>query len=275
MRKVLKSVVAKALREDIGRGDITTRAMIPPRRLATGTIFTREPAVVCGIEVARAAFTLLDPSVRVQALVRDGRRVRAGAALLRIRGRARTILTGERVALNFLQRLCGIATLTAEFVRRVRGTRAKILDTRKTTPGLRELEKYAVRCGGGTNHRRGLDDAGLIKDNHLALGGDLASAVRRLKSMRVRVEVEAQSLKQVREQLQLPIDVIMLDNFPLTEMRRAVRLIRRARPDMKIEASGGVTLQTVREIARTGVDRISVGALTHSVRSLDISMDIA
>lgn len=274
MREVLRTLVARALREDVGRGDITTRATVPRDRRATGTIFTREPAVVCGLDVARAAFMLLDPTLRVRALTRDGRRVKAGAPLLRIRGRARAILTGERVALNFLQRLCGIATVTAEYVRRVRGTRARILDTRKTTPGLRELEKYAVRCGGGVNHRRGLDDAALIKDNHLALGGDLAEAVRRLKARRVTIEVEAQSMRQVREQAELPVDVIMLDNFPLADMKRAVAWLRRVRSDVQIEASGGITLKTVRAVARTGVDRISVGALTHSVRSLDISLDI-
>jgi nicotinate-nucleotide pyrophosphorylase (carboxylating) len=178
------------------------------------------------------------------------------------------------VALNFLQRMCGIATLTAEFVRLVRGTRAKIMDTRKTTPGLREFEKYAVACGGGTNHRFGLYDAVLIKDNHLVMARDLASRIRRLRADGYTIEIEAQSMQQVREQAELPVHIIMLDNFNLPEMRRAVRYLRRARPDVKIEASGGVNLKTVRAIAQTGVDRISVGALTHSVRSLDISMDI-
>lgn len=268
----IRGIVARALREDVGRGDITTRSFVPPARRAVGTIFTRESAVVCGLEVAAAAFRRLDRSARVEFAARDGRRVKAGAPLLAVRGRARAILTGERVALNFLQRLCGIATLTAEFVRRARG--AKILDTRKTTPGLRDLEKYAVRCGGGVNHRRGLDDAVLIKDNHLALSRDPAPAVRRLKARRYSIEIEAQSMAQLRAQLKLPVDVIMLDNFPLPAMRAAVKLIRRVRPDVQIEASGGVTLKTVGAIARTGVDRISVGALTHSVRSLDISLDI-
>ncbi len=270
----MRKVVIQALAEDIGRGDITTRSFVPARRTATATIFAKEPAVVCGLKVAAEVFRRLDPRARIRFVSRDGRRVNKGGVLLRVRARARALLTGERTALNLLQRLCGVATVTAEFVRRVRGTRARILDTRKTTPGLRALEKYAVACGGGTNHRFGLFDAVLIKDNHLSFGRPSADVIRGLKRRGYRVEIEAQSMSEVRAFADLPIDVIMLDNFALPSMRRAVRWLRRHRPRLKIEASGGVNLKTAGRIARTGVDFISVGALTHSVRSIDLSMDI-
>jgi nicotinate-nucleotide pyrophosphorylase (carboxylating) len=263
------------LREDVGRGDVTTRALVPSGVRAQGTIYARQTAVVCGLEIARAVFRALDPSARVRLPVRDGARVRDGVPVLRVRASARAVLTGERVALNFLQRLSGIATLTAEFVRRVRGTRAHIMDTRKTTPSLRAFEKYAVRCGGGRNHRQGLDDAVLVKDNHLTPAREgLRRRLAGLKARGYRIEIESQSFRRLREHLELPVDVIMLDNFNPPMLRRAVPLVRKLRPKVEIEASGGVSLETARAIALTGVDRISVGALTHSALAADFSLDL-
>lgn len=273
----VRAAVRHALAEDIGGGDATSLAVVPARARAIGVMRAREPLVVAGLAFAEAAFRLRSPWVRVQRLARDGQRLNAGAALLRVSGPARAILSAERVALNFVQRLSGIATLTAQFVAAVRGTRARILDTRKTTPGWRRFEKYAVRCGGGQNHRFGLFDMVLIKDNHLAaLRGarpnPIAAAVRaaRRRFPRLRVEVEADTLAQVRQAVAAGADVILLDNMTPRQLRAAVRLVAgRA----QTEASGGVTLANVRAIARTGVDFISVGALTHSARAVDIGLD--
>jgi nicotinate-nucleotide pyrophosphorylase (carboxylating) len=233
----------------------------------------RQDLVVCGLGVAREVFRAV--GVSFVPCARDGRRVRKGAVLGTVGGPARRVLAGERVALNFLQRLSGIATLTRRFVELARP--ARILDTRKTTPGLRDLEKYAVRCGGAHNHRMGLHDMALVKDNHIAAVGDLEllrEKVCELRARGLRIEIEAQDLEQALLFATFPADVLMLDNFTVPELRRAVRLVRGVRPELEIEASGGVTLETVRAVGRTGVDRISVGALTHSAPAADISLDL-
>ena len=271
---LIAPIVRAALTEDLGRaGDLTAQACIPLETQLTAQFATRRGGVVAGLSCVRLALAELDPTVRFEALVQDGEAVTAGTALVRVSGNARAIVTAERTALNLLGRLCGIATLTQDFVDTVAGTGARITDTRKTTPGLRSLEKYAVRCGGGMNHRFGLDDAVLIKDNHVAACGSVGEAVRRAKAFAghlVKVEVEVDSLVQLQEALAHDPDVIMLDNFTLNDLREAVRVVGGR---VVLEASGGVTLDTVRAIAETGVDVISVGALTHSAKVLDIGLD--
>jgi len=271
---LLQPVVRAALAEDLGRaGDITAQACVPADVKLTADFVARRGGVVAGLSVIRLALAELDPHVRVDELSADGQAVPAGTTLARVSGSARAILTAERTALNLLGRMCGIATLTQDFVDAVAGTGTKITDTRKTTPGLRALEKYAVRCGGGINHRFGLDDAILIKDNHVAACGSVGEAIRRAKAFAghlVKVEVEVDSLLQLQEALGNDPDVIMLDNFTLQDMREAVKLVDRR---VTLEASGGITLETVRAFAETGVDVISVGALTHSARVLDIGLD--
>jgi nicotinate-nucleotide pyrophosphorylase (carboxylating) len=273
----IRAAVKAALAEDIGSGDATTIATVPPGVTARAVMRAREPVVVAGIEFAEAAFRQLSGKVKIQKILRDGQRARPGATLLKISGPARSILTAERVALNFIQRLSGIATLTARFVEAAHGTRARILDTRKTTPGWRRFEKYAVACGGGTNHRIGLFDMVLIKDNHLAalreakpnaIAAAIASARR--KFPKLKVEVEADTLEQVRQALDAGAEMILLDNMSRNQLRTAVKM---AKKSAKTEASGGVNLKTVRAIAQTGVDFISVGALTHSARAVDIGLD--
>lgn len=275
--KAVRTAVAAALAEDIGPGDVTSLATIPATARLQVVMRAREPIVVAGLAFAATAFQLLSPSIRVQSLARDGQAVKAGAKLLKITGPARAILSAERVALNFVQRLSGVATLTARYVAAVRGSGAQILDTRKTTPGWRHFEKYAVACGGGRNHRIGLFDLVLIKDNHLAALRDakpnaVAAAIQRARKRypRLKVEVEADTLAQVQQAVAAGADIILLDNMSLAQLRQAVRLVAgRA----KTEASGGVNLKTVRGIARTGVDFISVGALTHSAGGVDIGLD--
>ena len=267
-------VVAHALAEDVGPGDITTLSTIPAEARCTAELNSRVDGVVAGLPVAIEAFRQLDPEVKIEQHVQDGAAVRPGDTLLTIRGRARAVLSAERVALNFVQRMSGTATVTARYVAAVQGTRATIIDTRKTTPGLRQLEKYAVRAGGGQNHRFGLFDGVLIKDNHIAASpdgvGGAVLAARRGAPHSLRVEVETESLDQVREALEAGADAILLDNMRPTELRAAVTLIGgRA----VAEASGGVTLETVRAVAETGVDLISVGALTHSAPALDLGLD--
>lgn len=267
-------VVRASLAEDLGRaGDITAQACVPADAQLTADFVARRGGVVAGLSCIRLALAELDPGVTFEPLTADGHAVPAGTTLARVSGNARAILTAERTALNLLGRLCGIATLTQDFVDAVAGTHARITDTRKTTPGLRALEKYAVRCGGGVNHRFGLDDAILIKDNHVAACGSVGEAVRRAKAFAghlVKVEVEVDSLLQLQEALAGDPDVIMLDNFTLEDMREAVRL---ASGRVIVEASGGITLDTVRAAAETGVDVISIGALTHSAKVLDIGLD--
>ena len=273
-RYLVEQAVATALEEDLGGvGDITTNAIIPPDAQGDASIIVRKPGVIAGLDLAAASFKSLDPDVRFTRIVEDGSKVEAGATIARIAGKTRALLTGERTALNFFGRLSGIATLTAGYVAAVEGTHAKIVETRKTTPGLRALEKYAVRCGGGTNHRFGLYDAVLVKDNHIAAAGGLAealNAVRTAVGHLVKIEVEVDTLDQLEKVLRFPIDAVLLDNMDAGTLKRAIALVKgRA----ITEASGGVTLESVREIAKTGVDLISVGALTHSARSLDSSLE--
>jgi nicotinate-nucleotide pyrophosphorylase (carboxylating) len=273
-RYLVEQAVATALEEDLGGvGDITTNTIIPPDAQGDASIIVRKPGVIAGLDLAAASFKSLDPDVRFTRIVEDGSKVEAGATIARIAGKTRALLTGERTALNFFGRLSGIATLTAGYVAAVEGTHAKIVETRKTTPGLRALEKYAVRCGGGTNHRFGLYDAVLVKDNHIAAAGGLAealNAVRTAVGHLVKIEVEVDTLDQLEKVLRFPIDAVLLDNMDAGTLKRAIALVKGR---VITEASGGVTLESVREIAKTGVDLISVGALTHSARSLDSSLE--
>jgi nicotinate-nucleotide pyrophosphorylase (carboxylating) len=273
----IQKAVAAALAEDIGSGDATTLAVVPAETTAAARMVAREPLCLAGLALAEAAFLQVSPEVRITRKASDGDHLEGGQPLMECLGPARALLTAERVALNFVQRLSGIATLTAQFVQAVQGTQAQILDTRKTTPGWRVLEKYAVTCGGGKNHRLGLFDMVLIKDNHLvalreALPNAIEAAVRRARAQfpGLKVEVEADTPEQVQQALMAGADIILLDNMSLDEMRTAVGWsVGKA----KMEASGGVTLASVRAIAETGVDLISVGALTHSARASDIALD--
>jgi len=267
-----------ALREDIGEGDVTTQLVVPEEARAKARVLSREKAVIAGTSPAVEVFRRVDPELKISTTLTDGAAVLGGETILEISGSARSILTAERVALNFLQRLSGIATLTRAFVEAIGKNPAKIMDTRKTTPGLRALEKAAVVAGGGLNHRFGLFDMILIKDNHLVAQpnpAQLAAAIRKAKSRNplIRVEVEADNLEQVRALVQIEeLDLILLDNMETTEMREAIALGRKRK--VKFEASGGVNLRTVRRIAATGVDFISVGALTHSAPAIDLSLEL-
>jgi len=271
--KELISIAKRALAEDIGSGDVTTDSIVPPHLIAQGEFVVKETGVIAGLSFVQWIFRLADESVVYSPLIPEGSPVTTGDVVATVRGPARSILTVERTALNFLQRMSGIATLTRRYVDAVAGTRVVILDTRKTAPGLRALDKWAVRLGGGSNHRMGLYDMVLIKDNHIEVAGGITEAVRRVRSHDpgLPVEVEVKNLAEFDEALTLDVDRIMLDNMSLEEMREAVR---RANGRVKIEASGGVTLERVKAIAATGVDYISVGALTHSVKALDISLEI-
>jgi nicotinate-nucleotide pyrophosphorylase (carboxylating) len=267
-------IIQTALAEDVGDGDVTTLTTISEPAWYEGDLVAKEGGVIAGLDVARQVFARLDPRVAWTDLVRDGDQVRSGQTIARIYGPGRALLTGERVALNLLQRMSGIASLTRRYVDAVSGTRAIILDTRKTAPGLRALDKWAVHLGGGQNHRSGLYDMALIKDNHIAAVGSISEAVRRVRSGDGRgrmVEVEVTNLAQLREALEQPVDRIMLDNMTLEEMRTAVQV---ASGRVPLEASGKVSLSTVRDIAATGVDFISCGALTHSVKALDVSLEL-
>lgn len=278
MRKSqIKARVAQALKEDLGQGDVTTDALIPPALSARALILVKASGVLAGIEVAEIVFQQVDPSLIFERLAQDGTRVQAGSIVGVVTGKAAGILKAERVALNFLQRMSGIATETARFVAAVAGTRARILDTRKTTPGLRLLEKYAVRAGGGQNHRQNLGDGVLIKDNHLAAlragGVGLGEGVKRARanvSPHLKIEVEVDTVEQAQIALDAGADILLLDNMGTADMRRAVEL---AQGRALTEASGGITLDNVRAVAETGVDFISIGALTHSVKALDISIE--
>jgi nicotinate-nucleotide pyrophosphorylase (carboxylating) len=269
--------IAAALKEDIGTGDITTEFFVPDSLHASGRVVAREKAIVAGSGAAAEVFRRLDPSIDVQIIRGDGTEVAAGDVIIEVRGLARSILKAERVALNFLQRLCGIATLTRQFVDAVGNHSVKILDTRKTTPGLRALEKAAVVAGGGENHRFGLYDMVLVKDNHLATFEGLSSLADRVRQLRqerpnVRIEVEADDLEQVRAFIEIEgIDVILLDNMTTAQIREAVAL---RTGNIKFEASGGITLKNVNRIAATGVDCISVGSLTHTARAIDLDLDM-
>lgn len=271
VERILKS----ALAEDVGSGDVTSLSTVPPGRTISGRYIAKEDGVLCGLEVVARAFALLDASIAFTALAADGDRVRKGDVIATVSGDARAILAGERVGLNLLQHMSGVATQTARAVAAVAGTGAKIVDTRKTTPGLRVLDKYAVRMGGGGNHRFNLADGVLIKDNHIVAAGGIAAAVAAARARAphsLKIEVEVETLEQLREALEAGADIIMLDNMPTETMREAVRLVAgRA----LTEASGNMGDKTdaeLRAVAETGVELISIGALTHSVRALDISL---
>jgi nicotinate-nucleotide pyrophosphorylase (carboxylating) len=269
--------IAAALKEDIGEGDITTDFFVPESLHATGRITAREKAIVAGIGAAGEVFRQVDPSIDIQIIRPDGDEVVAGDVMIEVRGLARSILKAERVALNFLQRLCGIATLTRQFVDAIGNHRAKILDTRKTTPGLRALEKAAVVAGGGVNHRFGLYDMVLVKDNHLATFGGLSSFADRIQQLRrerpnVRIEVEVDDLEQARAFAEVDgIDVILLDNMTPAQIREALAV---RKDNVQFEASGGITLKNVKRIAATGVDYISIGSLTNAARAIDIGLEM-
>lgn len=274
----IEQLIELAVREDLGHGDITTDSLIPDSELASASIIAKAHGIVAGIEVAKQVFLKVDPDTKVEILVKDGDSVKPGDVIARVQGRASSILKAERLALNFLQRLSGIATETARYVQAVNGLPVSITDTRKTTPGLRLLEKYAVRMGGGKNHRMHLGDGVLIKDNHLAILRrqgrsikDIIAQVRQKIPPGTRIEIEVRTPQEAHEAADAGADIIMLDNMSLDEMRRSVKLIAgRA----LVEASGGMTLDKVRAVAETGVDLISVGALTHSAKALDISLEL-
>jgi nicotinate-nucleotide pyrophosphorylase (carboxylating) len=273
-KAVLDPILRQALAEDIGPGDVTTAAVLTGDERGQARAIAKSDLVVAGADVFREVFTLLDASLDVALSRRDGDRARPGDSLAELTGRLGSILTAERTALNFFQRLCGIATLTRRFVEEIDGTGARILDTRKTAPGLRLLDKYAVRVGGGRNHRFALFDGVLIKDNHIAAAGGIAAAVAKVRQTvahLMKIEVECKNAAEVEEALAAGADAVMLDNMDLPAMREAVALVRGRVP---IEASGNVTLANVRRVAETGVDFISVGALTHSVAAADISLNI-
>jgi len=282
----MREIINLALKEDIGPGDITTNAVIPKDAVVEAKIIAKESGIIAGIEVAGEIFATVgaycntpncntpQQKIRFIPKIRDGRRAKKGQTIAVVKGNARAILSAERTALNFLQRLSGIATLTQRFVSRVKGTGVKILDTRKTSPGLRKEEKAAVRAGGGTNHRFGLFDSVLIKDNHIAVAKDFNKMIAAAKR-KGRTEIEAGTLSQVKKALEAGADIILLDNMRVKELKKAVALIRAADKAVKIEASGGINLKNIRAVAKTGVDFISIGALTHSPKALDISLKIS
>lgn len=282
----IEKLIELALREDLGKGDVTSEALIDENLKGKGIIKALEDGVLAGIEIARLVFKRIDPEIVFKPLVKDGEKIRNKSKVAQIEGKVKSILAGERTALNFLQRLSGIATFTSKFVQEVKGTKTKILDTRKTTPGFRALEKYAVKMGRGENHRMGLYDRILIKDNHIRACGGVGTAIRKVKKSlknetfvsrfdlkNLKVEVEAKNIKEVKEAIQSEADWIMLDNMSSSQIKEGVRMIRSNRRKMKIEVSGRVNLNNVKKIARLGVDYISVGALTHSTKALDLSLE--
>lgn len=274
---LVASLIEEALAEDLGlAGDITTNAIIEANHISEAVLALREDGCIAGLPLAEAAFRAIDPGISFEAELRDGESAHAGSAIARVSGSTRAILSAERVALNLVQHLSGVATATRHFVEAVHGTHARIVCTRKTTPGLRAFEKYAVRAGGGHNHRFGLFDAVLIKDNHIAAAGSVSAAIERARTANghmVKIEVEVDTLTQLEEALQHDVDAVLLDNMAVPELKNAVARAKAAKPGILCEASGGVRLVTVRAIAETGVDMISVGALTHSVKALDIGLD--
>ena len=267
----VRKIVSRALVEDLGDGDFTTRLTVPEAAKARGTFYSKQPLVVAGLPVAAAVFRLLQPDYEWKAVTSDGASVQAGERLAIAEGKAATLLSGERVALNFLQRLSGIATLTRKFKDQLRGLKAELLDTRKTTPGLRILEKYAVSMGGGTNHRMGLDDGILIKNNHLAIAGGIRAAIQRVRTGQpagMPVEVEVRNPQELEEAIGAGAEIVLLDNMPPDEVAACVSL---ARGRVLLEVSGGVSLENIHAYAETGVDKISLGALTHSAPAVDIN----
>jgi nicotinate-nucleotide pyrophosphorylase (carboxylating) len=282
-RKKIQELIKIALAEDLGPGDITSNLIIPEMKKGQGVIIAKEKGVIAGLEVAKLVFKQVDPKLVFKSFTRDGSEVKPKRRIALIQGKAKSILAAERTALNFLSRLSGIATLTKDFVKKTKGTGVKLLDTRKTTPGLRLLEKYAVKIGGGENHRIGLYDMILIKDNHITSAGSISSALKRARAGKkgFKIEIETKNMNEVKEILNFKavknlkvteVDRIMLDNFSLEDLKKAVKLIRSKDKKIEIEASGRVNLKNVRKIALSGVDYISVGALTHSVKPLDLSL---
>jgi nicotinate-nucleotide pyrophosphorylase (carboxylating) len=272
---IIYAYAADLLKEDLGRGDITTQATVRGGQRARGRFLAKQDFILCGLEIAEAVFGTLDSQIQLESRVYDGEAISKGTEFVRIEGPANVLLTGERTALNLLQRLSGVATLTKKFVDQVSGTGAKVVDTRKTTPGLRLLEKYAVSVGGGYNHRFGLDDGVLIKDNHIALAGGVRRAIefaRHSVSHLLKIEVEVANQSQLKEAMAARADIIMLDNMSLDEIKQSVQVIREQAPSVIIEVSGNVSLETIRQVAECGVDLISVGAITHSATAVDISM---
>ena len=272
---IIYAYAADLLKEDLGRGDTTTQATVRGGQRARGRFLAKQDFILCGLEIAEAVFGTLDSQIQLESRVYDGEAISKSTEFASIEGPANVLLSGERTALNLLQRLSGVATLTKRFVDQVSGTGAKIVDTRKTTPGLRLLEKYAVSVGGGYNHRFGLDDGVLIKDNHIALAGGVRRAIefaRRAVSHLMKIEVEVANQSQLNEAIAAGADIIMLDNMSYDQIRQSVQVIREQAPAVIIEVSGGVTIETVREFAECGVDLISVGAITHSATAVDISL---
>lgn len=280
--KEIGKLIARALREDVGSGDVTSQAVVDPNLRGTALIRARERGVLAGIKIARSVFKKVNPHLRFASLFNDGDRIRPKDRIATIKGSMRSILRGERTALNFLQQLSGVATYTAAFVERVKGTPVKILDTRKTVPGLRVLQKNAVKSGGGQNHRMGLYDMILIKENHIKAAGSTRETIkaarshpsRKFRRKKFKIEVEAKSLKEAEEAAMSGVDRIMLDNMSLKQIKKAVKMIKSHDRKVKIEVSGKIDLNQVRQIAKTGVDFISVGALTHSAKALDFSLEV-
>ena len=273
-KRKINKIISAALKEDIGTGDITTNLIIPRNKKASAVFKAKEDGVIAGLDIAKAVFKSIDKNILWKSFVKDGRHVKKGEYIAEVKGNLRTLLACERTALNILQRMSGIATATSKYVDAVKGTNAKILDTRKTVPGLRMFDKYAVKAGSGTNHRFGLFDMVLIKDNHIKAAGNISTAVANIKrnsERKIKIEVETTNIGEVREALNAKADIIMFDNMTNKMKRRAVKIIN---GKAKTEASGNVNLTTVRAIAKTGVDYISVGAITHSVTALDINMKI-
>ena len=270
-------LIELAIEEDLGRGDATTQALVGPEATATAHLVARQRLTVAGLDIAAAVFRRLDPSIAIQTQIDDGAEAQPGARVATYRGAAAALLSGERTALNFLQRLSGVATLTRTFVAAAQGTSLRITDTRKTTPGFRLLEKYAVRMGGGSNHRFDLGSGVLIKDNHVALAGSVSEAVRRAKGRvphSLNIEVEVDTMAQLDEALAADVDIVLLDNFTDADLGRAMARLRAVKPRPLVEVSGGVTLVRIPELARAGVDLVSVSALTHSAPAVDLALDM-
>lgn len=273
----LKQLIRSWLAEDIGSGDITTETTIPASSMSKAVIHVKEEGIIAGIPIARLVFEIVDASLTFKAFAQDGDHVRKGTIIIEVEGSTRSLLTGERLALNLMQRLSGIATKTGMYVKALQGLPTRLVDTRKTTPGHRMLEKYAVRVGGGHNHRFGLYDAVMIKDNHIKGAGSISAAVASARKQiphTMKIEVETESMNQINEALVSGADIIMLDNMSAAAMKQAVMHIKQQSPHVIVEASGGITLNTIYEKAATGVDVISVGALTYSFQALDISLDL-
>ena len=281
----LQDLIRNALKEDIGSGDITTELLIPKNKVIKAVIILKEKAVVAGLEIAQRVFRAIDKNIQFKVTSADGSQEKPGKIIAKIQGQAGSILSGERTALNFLSHLSGVATVTRSFVDEVKPYKAKIMDTRKTTPGLRELEKYAVALGGGHNHRMGLWDAVLVKDNHIAVlkaGArginikDIARLVKEKKPKGMKTDIEVRNLKEFQEVLEIPPDIIMLDNMDISQIKKAVAMrdAQPSRKNVKIEVSGGVRLSNIKAIARAGVDMISIGALTHSAKAVDMSLEV-